>query len=135
MYEKALIVIIFMYASGFMILAFQYVIGDVYNIELTNYQGTPIRSNLLNVLDMDELNQFSLNVQNANSTYNSTLSAVENSFAVGFGVAQDLLLLLTGTYIFNILYLLGVPIIAIVGMVSLYMILLARAIIAYFRGL
>lgn len=134
MIEKALIVIIFMYSVSFAVLAGQYLIGDVFGITLKNYNGDEIRTPLLDVIDQDTLNSVTLSIANANDTRDDTLSALENAYQVGISVGFDLVMLLTGTYIFNLLWLLGVPPIIIAGMVIIYAILLGRALIAYIRG-
>ncbi len=46
----------------------------------------------------------------------------------------ELIQLLTGTYIFGFLYLLGVPLIFVTILVVVYFALLARAIVGYIRG-
>ena len=136
MIEKPLIILIFMYSVSFMTLAGQYLVGDVFGITLVNYLGTPIKSNLLTFLDQENLNTVTSNIANVNSSRNTTLDYVEQSFQVGVDIGFELLTLLTGTYIFNVVYLLAGPDSAIViaGFVILYAILLGRAIIAYVRG-
>ena len=134
MIEKALIVIIFMYSVSFSVLAGQFIIGDVFGITLKNYNGDEIRSTLLDVIKTDTINSITLEIANANDTRDDTLSALENAYQVGIKVGFDLVTLLTGTYIFNLLWLLGVPPIIIAGMVVIYALLMGRAIIAYIRG-
>lgn len=123
-----------MYSVSFAVLAGQYLIGDVFGITLKNYNGDEIRTPLLDVIDQDTLNSVTLSIANANDTRDDTLSALENAYQVGISVGFDLVMLLTGTYIFNLLWLLGVPPIIIAGMVIIYAILLGRALIAYIRG-
>ena len=134
MIEKALIVIIFMYSVSFSLLAGQFVVGDIYGVTLTNYAGTPIKSAVLDFVNQDTLNTVTEAIADVNSTRNTTLDAVTQSFELGLTIGFELLTLLTGTYIFNFLYLMGVPAIMIAGMVLIYVILLGRAIIAYLRG-
>jgi hypothetical protein len=134
--EKALMILIFMYAVSFSALAGQYFIGDVLDMELTNWQGAPIRSGILDFLNQDTLNEVTSDIANVNNTRNNTLDAVTQSFELGLTIGFDLLTLLTGTYIFNLMYLLlgeqsGI---FIAGFVAIYAILLGRAIIAYLRG-
>lgn len=136
MIEKALMILIFMYAVSFSALAGQYFIGDVLDMELTNWQGAPIRSGILDFLNQDTLNEVTSDIANVNNTRNNTLDAVTQSFELGLTIGFDLLTLLTGTYIFNLMYLLlgeqsGI---FIAGFVAIYAILLGRAIIAYLRG-
>lgn len=134
MIEKSLYIIIFMYAASFSILGIQYVLADAFNFTLKNSEGVELKSSILDFINQDTLNQVTGEIATVNSTYNSTLDAVENSFNIGINIAFDLLTLLTGTYIFNVLWLLGVPPIFIAGMIILYALLLGRAIIAYVRG-
>ena len=120
-----------MYAVSFMTLTGQYVIGDVLGITLKNSNGVEIKSELLNTINTDTLNSVTSSI--ANGDY--TLVDVASAFVKAGGVLIELLSLLTGTYIFNVLYLLGIPLIAIGGMIILYVILLGRTIIALIRGI
>lgn len=135
MYEKALIVIIFMYAASFSVLIGQYVWADVMGITLTNSEGVPLKPSILAFINIENINEITANIAGSQSQENSTLSPVDNAFAVGYYVGWQLITLLTGTYIFNVLFLLGVPAIAIAPMVIIYVFLLGRALIAYIRGL
>lgn len=134
MIDKSIYIILFMYFLSFGMLGIQYVIGDAFNIEMTSFDGTPIKPALLSITDIDNLNTVTTNIANATDAENSTLDAITNAFQLGYNVGKDLLLLLTGTYIFNVLYLLGVPAIIIVGMVIIYVLLLGRTLIALIRG-
>lgn len=136
MIEKPLIILIFMYAVSFSALGGQYLLGDTMGITLTSWNGVPIKSSILEFLNQDTLNEVTQNIANVNSTYNSTLDAVENSFEIGINMGFELLTLLTGTYIFNLVYLMLGPdsAIFIAGFVILYAIMLGRTIIAYVRG-
>ena len=135
MIEKALIIMMFLYATSFGVLGAQYVFGDVFGVALTNFEGVPIKSHLLGIVDVNNLNSALDNIVSANFTENSTaFDRVENSIIAVAFVAWELILLMTGTYIFNFLFLMGIPAIIIAGMVVLYIILVARAIIAYVRG-
>ena len=134
MIEKSLFIILFMYFLSFGFLGMQYVIGDVFHITMTNFEGVPMQPALLSIVDQDALNDVTTNIANATDAENSTLDAITNAFQLGYNVGKDLVLLMTGTYIFNVLYLLGVPAIIIVGMVIIYVLLLGRTLIAYIRG-
>ena len=136
MIEKALMTLIFMYAVSFSLLAGQYFIGDVLGITLTNWQGVQIKSAILEFINQDTVNDVTSNIANINNTRNSTLDAVTQSFELGLNIGFELITLITGTYIFNLLYLLlgtGSEIF-IAGFVAIYAILLGRALIAYLRG-
>lgn len=137
MSEKAMVVIVFMYSTSFSLLVAQYVLGDVFGTTLTSpITGAPLKSNLIGlngtagVILISNVNQQQLNITSI--TRNNTVS---NPIGTAAGQAWEVLQILTGTYIFNVLALLGVPAIFISGLVVLYVILLARAIIAYIRGI
>ena len=148
MIDKALIVIIFMYAISFSILGVQHEIGDVYhknivtlvdvydsNGNISIHAGTPIKSSLLGYINQDEINRRALNMLTANYTGNTTYYNKIETFTTGAAFAAwELITLLSGTYIFNMMYLLGVPLHFVIGFLALYLILLSRAITGYVRG-
>ena len=123
-----------MYCVSFSLLAGQYVVGDVYGVTLRAPNGEPIKSGILEFINIENVNEVTAAIANVNDTRNSTLDAVTQSFELGLTIGFELLLLMTGTYIFNFLYLMGVPAIMIIPIVAIYAILLGRAIIAYLRG-
>ena len=129
MIEKPLIIIVFMYAVSFSLLGGQYVM-DSFGIEMTNAQGTALKSELLAIVGEDELNTSTSTLTNLNGT-----SIETDPIGSAAGLVVDVLQLLTGTYIFNILFLFGVPPIFIYGLTTLYAIMLMRAIIGYLRGI
>ena len=129
MIEKSLYIMIFMYAASFGILGGQFVLGDVFGIELKDINGDPLKSSILTTIQVDQLNTSAQNVIGTNQT-----SVVTDPITAAAGIAWELFLLMTGTYIFQILYLMGIPSIIVTGMVLLYIIMLMRTIIAYLRG-
>ena len=129
MIEKSLYIMIFMYAASFGILGGQFVLGDVFGIELKDINGDPLKSSILTTIQVDQLNTSAQNVIGTNQT-----SVVTDPITAAAGIAWELFLLMTGTYIFQILYLMGIRSIIVSGMVLLYIILLMRTIIAYLRG-
>ena len=130
MIEKPLIIVIFMYAVSFGVLGAQYVLADVFYITLANHEGVEIKSNLLDVIDEDNINTVTGNLNTLNQTTIET-----NPITGAAELVWDVLTLLTGTYIFNFLFLMGVPPIIIAPMVIIYAILLFRTLIAYLRGI
>ena len=129
MIEKALIIIVFMYCTSFSMLAGQYMIGDVYGITITNFEGVEMRSNILDVINSGNLNTVTGSLNTINGT-----QVEENPILAAGGLVADIILLLTGTYIFNILLFFGVPTIFIAGMVVIYSLMLFRTLIGYLRG-
>lgn len=129
MIEKSLIVIIFMYSVSFSMIGGQYILGDVFGINMVNFEGVEIRSSLLDVIDTGNINSVTGNLNNLNQT---TIS--DNPIVAAGELVWDIITLLTGTYIFNLLLLFGVPDIFIAGMVIIYAIMLFRTLIGYLRG-
>ena len=136
MIDKALMIIIFMYAVGFSMLGIQYTLADTFGITMTNMEGTPIKSALHGFIKDDEINTRTQNIVSANFQGNSTYYDKVETFTTGAAfVAWELVTLMTGTYIFYIMFLFGVPEIFVLVFVTLYVLLLARAIIGYVRGI
>lgn len=130
MIEKPLIIIIFLYATSFALLGVQFVLADVFGITMTNFEGVEIQSNLLDVIDQDNINSVTSNLNSLNQT-----TVEDNPVTAAAELLWDVLTILTGTYVFNLLSLLGVPSIIIVGMTIIYAIMLFRTLIAYLRGI
>ena len=129
MIEKALIIIIFMYATSFSLLGGQYIMS-VYDIELVNVDGTPYESALLDIINTDEINSVTDNLNTINGT-----EAESNPIEVAAGLVVDLIGIMTGAYIFNVLWLAGIPDIFVNGVIVLYAFMLFRALIGYLRGI
>lgn len=130
MIEKSLIIIIFLYAASFSLLGAQYIWADVFHITMTNTAGQPLKNNLLTDIHPTTLNTISNSTLQTNSQ-NIIANVVQNAA----GVAWDLVLLVTGTYIFDVLAQVGVPTIFIVGFVAIYVFLLMRSILGWIRGI
>lgn len=130
--DKSLMIIMFMYAVGFMVFAAQYIVGDVFGVQITSFDGTtPIKSNLLSILQTGKLQTFQ---NNLNITATNQASYLANiAFSAG-SVAFEVALLGTGTYIFYMLNLFGVPVVVVVPLVVLYVFLLGRTLLSYIRG-
>ena len=130
MIEKALIVVIFMYCTSFALITGQYVIGDVFGLTITDVNGNELKTPLLALINVDELNTITSDVTGLNQT-----EAVSDPVTAGAEIALSIFQLLTGTYIFNILSFFGVPTVFIAGLALIYVILVIRALIAYIRGI
>ena len=136
MIDNALKIIIFMYAAGFSLLGVQYTMADTIGLEMTNLDGVPIKSALHGFINDDEINTKTQNIVSANFQGNSTYYDKVETFTTGAAfVAWELVSLMTGTYIFYIMFLFGVPEIFVLVFVTLYVLLLARAILGYVRGI
>ena len=129
MIDKPFYIILAAYSFSFGILGAQF-LADSYGIVLTAPDGTIIKNALLEYIQTDTLNTFATNVTASN---NGSSWGLEPIIQAG-NIATFIFYLLTGTYIFNMLYLFGVPGIFIVPIVIIYFVLLGRAIIALIRG-
>lgn len=125
MIEKALIVIVFMYAASFSLLGGQFLMST-YGVTMVNFEGTPISSNLLDIIDVDTLNNVTDNLNTINGT-----ATEANPVETAAGLVVDLIAILTGAYIFNILWLFAIPDIFVNGFILIYAFLLFRALIGY----
>ena len=131
MIEKSLMVIIFVYGLSISLLGVQYIFADVFHITLTNTQGQPLKNNLLVDIKADTtLSGVGTLVAQTNST-----NVGVNGVAVAAQLGWDLVLLIFGVYIFQVMAEFGVPIIFIIGFVILYLFLLMRSIMGYIRGI
>lgn len=142
MIDKALILIMFMYAMSFGIYGAQYMLADPYGITLTTIptpdtpNGVPVKLHLKAFIDEATFNQRTANISEGNFTTNSTFyDRVETFTTSAAFVGWELVQLITGTYVFQILVLFGVPDVFVTMIIALYTLLLARAIIGYVRGI
>jgi hypothetical protein len=135
MIEKALIIAISMYALSFSLLIGQYIFMDVIGITMYSpVTGAPIQSAVLQYINTGTINSISTDVVNVNATTSNVFTGIERAFQLGMTVGLDLFTLMTGTYIFNLLQILGVPAIMILPLVCLYVFLMIRAAMSYFRN-
>lgn len=120
-----------------MMVGMEYTLGNVYHVEMVSpVTGLPIESAIVGYLQEDELNTRTANIVSANFTGNSTYFDKIETFTTGAAfIAWELVTLMTGTYIFWIMGLFGVPTWMITMFVALYVLLLARAILGYVRGI
>jgi hypothetical protein len=135
MIEKSLVIIIFMYASSFAALGMQYTLADSFGINLQGANGDDISSEVVDLIRIGEINTRTTNAT-SQSVEDSKNWIIYNPITAAAGLVWEIFLLLTGTYVFNLLfYVLGIPAIWITGFVVLYFFLLMRTIVAYLRGI
>jgi hypothetical protein len=129
MIEKPLKIMIVMYSMSFLLLSVQYMVADPLGIDMKSWDGTPIKPQLLTATNTTALNSATGNIVGQNEG-----DVTSNPIMVAATIAWELFMLLTGTYIFSLLEIAGIPTIVIAGMVIIYVILLSRTIIGYLRG-
>lgn len=120
-----------------MMVGMEHTIGQVYHVELVSpVTGQPINTAIVGYLQQDEFNEHSSNILTANYTSNSTFYSKIETFTTGAAVvAWELIALLSGTYPFLVMSLMGVPDWMVTMFVALYSFLLARTIIGLVRGI
>ena len=124
-----------MWCISFSLLGIQYVIGDVIDVEITSLSGTPLQSHILHLIDQEDINERTSNIVSGNYQQNSTFYDRVETFTTSTAfVAWEIVTLLSGTYIFNLLTLFDIPPFFVSIVTLVYIILLARAIIGYVRG-
>ena len=144
MIEKALIIVLSCYIASFSMFGVQYTIGDIIGVDLVALD--PVTGSFTSTKMTDLLNEETTENTNYNSFSdlsngtNQIITLDENAVTTNpIGEAARVALLLfqiiTGTYIFTILTYFGVPAIFVAGITMIYVILLARTIIAYLRGI
>ena len=119
-----------MYCSTFCLLGAQYIWADVFHITMTNFQGQPLKNNLIQDMNTNSFNK----ITNSTVTTNSS-NIINNLINTTGGLAWDLVLLITGTLTFDVMAQMGVPTIFIAGFVAIYAFLLIRSIMGWVRGI
>ena len=120
-----------MYGASISFLTVEYIMVDVFHIEVTNYNGDQLTGEFVTTqLNLEAFNTISQEISNGTFNENTTFyNKVETYATAGAAVAWNFVSLLTGLYIFNLLVFLGVPMPFVIGLAILYVFLLARTII------
>lgn len=126
--EKALIVVVFMYAVSFSMFGGQYLFGDVLGITLTNFQGQPIKPALLTFVNQNNFTAIAVN-----STSGTLTQVKTNPLVAAVSAGWELFQLFTGTYIFNLMLFFGIPQVFVYCFSGIYVIFAARAFIGYIK--
>ena len=126
-----------MYGLSISYLTVEYTFVDVFHLEIQNLDGVTLTGTAVqDWIKLDDLNDNTAEI--INGTYTPTngtfYDRVETSVTAGAAVAWNFITILTGLYIFNLILFLGVPSPLVIGLGILYVILLARTIIALVRG-
>ena len=121
-----------------MIVGMEYSVTQVYHVEMISpITGAAMpASAIVGYLQQTEFNEQTDEIVTANFTTNSTFYSKVETFTTGAAyVAWELIGLMTGTYIFNMMLIMGIPAWFVTAFIALYILLLARAIIGYVRGI
>jgi hypothetical protein len=126
------------YALGFMLIGMEYSVNQVYHIAMVSpITGEEMETSaIVGYLQTAEFNEATDNITSANYTANSTFYSKIETFTTGAAfVGWELIGLMSGTYVFNIMLQMGIPLWFVTAFIALYILLLARAIIGYVRGI
>jgi len=133
--SKAPLIWMFMIFISGSALTMQFVLGDIFGVSFVTPDGDVIQSNILAIIDMDEINLRELNIIEANFTGNTTaFNRVEDSAVASAYVAWEALQLVSGTYIFNLMILFGMPVVLVAILAIVYVFLLGYFIWTAVRG-
>ena len=134
-YEKSLVIIMFVYSLSFSMLGRQFVLEDVFHTQITNFQGQPMKNILINGVGTTTLNSIEVNATCSTAQCHANTVNPVTYLAVAAQYAWDIFLLISGLYIFNFIAQLGVPLIFMSGFIALYLFLLVRTMIGWVRGI
>ena len=132
MIDKPLYIIIFVYSVSFSMLGAQFM-ADSYGITLVTPDGDPLKSPIIELIRIENINTVTQEII-SNQTAEREEEFITDPIFAGATIAWNLFLLLTGTYIFNIMFEFAIPIIFIIPISAIYIILLANTLIAKIRG-
>lgn len=125
---------VIMYILSFALLGAQWELADTHGYVLTNFDGVELKSAIHEYVQQERLNQYTDSIISADYQGNSTAyDKIETSITAGVFVVWELITLMSGTHIFSVLILFGIPPIFVAIFVVTYVFLLARAIIGYIR--
>jgi len=125
---------VIMYILSFALLGAQWELADTHGYVLTNFDGVELKSAIHEYVQQERLNQYTDSIISADYQNNSTAyDKIETSITAGVFVVWELITLMSGTHIFSVLILFGIPPIFVAIFVVTYVFLLARAIIGYIR--
>ena len=139
-YEKSLIIVMLVYSISFSLLGTQYIVADVFHVQMTDFNGNPIKNVLITGVGQQSNGQSTLNAIYTNST--CTTPTCQNKaesattyLLVAATYAWNIFMLISGLYVFQFLYQLGVPIIFMMGFIALYLFFLVRSMMGWIRGI
>jgi hypothetical protein len=121
-----------------MLVGMEYSVNQVYHVDMVSpLTGEPMETSaIVGYLQSAEFNEATDNISSANYTGNTTFYSKIETFTTGAAfVGWELIGLMSGTYVFNIMYLMGVPLWFVTAFIGLYILLLARTVIGYIRGI
>ena len=132
MIDKPLYIIIFIYLINIFLYSGQFMLASEYGLVLTNHDGQPITPELVQIMDIDSLNDNTQSMLNAVQTSDGTAQDINLTVS---DAVFELVALASGTYIFYLLILFGLPAYLVGGIIAVYGILIIRMVAGLLRGL
>ena len=143
MLDKSLYIMLFMWIITFSMLGVQYMAGDIMGQEITiqctdsiladcaSIYGEPVKPYLLNWSTEASLNTVLARAVTGN--YTGVDKFLDFAVAAAYA-AWDLIKLVSGVYVFSMLYYIGMPSIMVIGIGLIFLILLLRSVFGWIRG-
>ncbi len=147
MLNRVLWIMMAMWLMSFGLLGAQFLIGDVMQIEMVvscsdntefcqNIKGQPLKPFILGGLNVDQVNEIVGNTITGNYEPDDgePFDKIKDFGIAAAFIGWELVTLITGTYIFSFMYLIGVPFIVVTALVFAYGIMVVRSIVTVIRG-
>ena len=147
MLNRVMWIMITMWSISFGILGAQFLIGDVLQVEMVvncsdntqmcqDIKGLPLKPYILGGLNVDQVNTVVGNsiTGNYQPDDNTPFDKIKDFGIAAAFIGWELVTLITGTYIFSFMYLMGVPLLVVTALVFLYGIMVVRSIVTVIRG-
>ena len=139
MIANSLRIIIFCYAVSIGLLSIEVLLLVPLGMELRAPDGTPMKASMIGLLSEDRIKDVATNIRDTNFSGESADGNIfsrifDFNVSAAYSVFQ-LVQILSGTYVFSLLLVVGFPAILVVGMVMIYTIFLAVTIVSLLRGI
>jgi hypothetical protein len=124
-----------MYCISFGILGMQYIAGDVFHLTIADFNGNPLKNNVIIGLGAPTINTIETNSTCTTNTCHANAVNAVSYLAVAAQYAWNVFMLISGLYIFSVLNQLGIPLIFMMAFIALYVFLLVRSMMGWIRGI
>ena len=125
----------FVYSVSFSMLGVQFIAADVFHFQMTDFNGNPIKNVLITGVGTSTLNSIETNATCTTSTCHSNAVNPVTYLVVAAQYAWMIFMLVSGLYIFQFAFQMGVPVIFLSGFIALYIFLLVRTMMGWLRGI
>lgn len=116
-------------------LGVQFIVADVFHRQMTDFNGIPIKNVLITGVGQTTLNTIETNATCTTSTCHNNATNPITYLVFAAQYAWMIFMLISGLYIFQFLFQLGVPLIFMFGFIAIYLFLLVRSMMGWIRGI